>query len=97
MQARVQAGVTLVAFLTLRSGLLYSLRRRYSVRCPFKVGLQTHGVDPLNFATTGEVRCGFTWRRIQQAFLTKQFLEIREVLKRLRRPSLLGYYTRFFW
>ncbi len=98
MQARITPGLTLVAFSAIRPGTLRAITRRMRVRCRFVIAAfraeQPYSVFQ-DFCGTPATWIRF--RRVQPRYVTAQFSEFRETLRRLRRPALLGYFVRMFW
>jgi len=99
-RARVWVGSTLVAFSSIRPGLFNSLRRRYQVRCQFRIV----GISPEATAQAVEfpVFCGtptlggLRLRGVQRGYITQQLRTFRDRLKRLRRPHFTSYFLRIF-
>jgi hypothetical protein len=96
MQVRVYSGVTLVAFSAIRRGTLQAFYRRLRVRCRFPIGVQ-YPASSAAVSLVGQATGWVRLRRVQPRYITAQFTEFRETLRRLRRPALLGYFLRLFW
>ena len=89
LEARVWAGTRLLAFSTIRLGLMASLRRRLQVRSNFLIGSSSDA--RLGSLTGGFVGLAPAWvgsQRLQPAYIAQRFGEFREQLQRLRRPFL---------
>ncbi len=93
--ANVRPGTALLAFSTLRHGQMLRMLRWAGARCQFSLrwcvpagsGGGWLGVRP-------------SWvrlKRVQPRYITEQFVTLRTTLTNLRRPYLLGYFTRLFW
>lgn len=95
VQVRINPGVTLVAFSAVRRGTLHAFYRRLRVRCRFPIGVQYPGSSGVG-GFVGQPASWVRLRRIQPRYITPQFTEFRETLRRLRRPALLGYFLRLF-
>ena len=98
MHTRVHTGCRLLCFSALRPGLLKAITRRLQVRCAFPIGVLSSSLpDSLEGSMVGQPTFWTRWRRVQARHLTPRFIELREAIKRLRRPPLLGYFFRLFW
>lgn len=98
MHTRIKPGTALLAVSSLRPGMLRKLFHRVRVRCSFTtqlVSAPTGPASPIHVCGTPA-----TWvrlRRVQARYVTGQFLVLRDTIRQLRRPPLLGYFTRIFW
>jgi len=98
--ANVYPGTTLLAFSTIRQGQMRRVFTWVGTRCQF----QLRWFTPVGCEAVGNAGLwpGLTqtWvrsKRVQPRYATEQFTTLRTTLVNLRRPHLLGYFTRVFW
>ena len=97
VRAFINPGLPLLNFSSIRVGVMKAIHLHAQVRCPFRLGVinpGVQGVDSCDFI--GKPAFWVRLKRVQPTYVTPRFLEYSEILRRMRRPLLLGYFFRMF-
>ena len=98
LRAYINPGRSLLNFSSIRPGVLKSIHLHAQVRCAFRLGIvntRVCGVRSSDFI--GGPAYWVRFKRVQASYVTPRFTEYSEILRRMRRPLLLGYFLRLFW